>query len=51
MKTQRVQCHAVVAGEIAAPQTARLVHTSHSRNLRATPTMNEHSMLSARDNC
>src|SRR5665213_77616 len=50
MTVQRAQCHPMTAAELATPKTARSVRTYQSRNLRAIPTMNDHSSLSAHDN-
>src|SRR5664280_2519538 len=50
MTVQRAQCHPMTAAELATSQTARPVRTCHTRNLRAVPTMNYHSSLSAHDN-
>src|SRR5674476_972675 len=40
----------MTAAELATSQTARPVRTCHTRNLRAVPTMNYPSSLSAHDN-
>src|ERR1039457_164574 len=50
MTVQRAQVHPVMPPELATPQPARSVRTCPPRTLRATPTMNYHSSLSAHDN-